>query len=183
MRTVSLNAHYLVLFKNPRDTTQIHTLASQMFPGNSALLLTAFKDATATPVGGSDARGYLALDFHPTTCDALRILTNIFEEHPVAYVPHEYINEPFPGTATEPVADLVHGFSTSLSSNRRTKGANSASSPTRGSSQAGQKARQRSRKANGKVPVRVLEPASISGGAKGRKRRRYQGDLQRCAQR
>ena len=32
MRTVSLNSHYLVLFKNPRDITQIRTLAQQMYP-------------------------------------------------------------------------------------------------------------------------------------------------------
>ena len=31
-RTVSLNCHYLVLFKNPRDKMQIMTLAKQMFP-------------------------------------------------------------------------------------------------------------------------------------------------------
>lgn len=32
MRTVSLNAHYIVVFKNARDGTQIQTLAYQMFP-------------------------------------------------------------------------------------------------------------------------------------------------------
>jgi len=36
MRTVSLNAHYIVVFKNPRDGMQIQTLAWQMFPGKSA---------------------------------------------------------------------------------------------------------------------------------------------------
>ena len=30
MRTISLNAHYLVLFKNPRDVEQFTTLARQM---------------------------------------------------------------------------------------------------------------------------------------------------------
>lgn len=94
MRTVSLNAHYLIVFKNPRDVTQIHTLASQMYPGNMSVLLDAFKDATATPTGGSETRGYLLLDLHPTSCDALRILTNVFDEHPTAYVPREYINAP-----------------------------------------------------------------------------------------
>jgi len=29
-RTISLNAHYPVLFKNPRDATQFATLARQM---------------------------------------------------------------------------------------------------------------------------------------------------------
>jgi hypothetical protein len=46
MRTVSLNAHYIIVFKNPRDGTHIQTLACQMFPGNPTPLLDAFKDAT-----------------------------------------------------------------------------------------------------------------------------------------
>ena len=39
MRTMSLNSHYLVLFKNPRDSLQITTLARQMYPGQSKFLL------------------------------------------------------------------------------------------------------------------------------------------------
>ena len=31
-RTISLNAHHLVLFKNPRDASQFATLARQMYP-------------------------------------------------------------------------------------------------------------------------------------------------------
>ena len=34
-RTMSLNSHYIVLFKNPRDEQQVMTLARQMCPGNS----------------------------------------------------------------------------------------------------------------------------------------------------
>ena len=33
-RTISLNSHYIVLFKNPRDASQITHLAKQMYPGN-----------------------------------------------------------------------------------------------------------------------------------------------------
>ena len=33
-RTISLNAHYLVIFKNPRDASQITHLAKQMYPGH-----------------------------------------------------------------------------------------------------------------------------------------------------
>ena len=35
MRTISLNAHYLVLSKKPRDKSQIRYLANQIFPENS----------------------------------------------------------------------------------------------------------------------------------------------------
>ena len=34
-RSISLNSHYLVLFKNPRDKLQILTLAKQMYPGQT----------------------------------------------------------------------------------------------------------------------------------------------------
>ena len=35
-RSISLNSHYLVLFKNPRDKLQILTLAKQMYPGQTS---------------------------------------------------------------------------------------------------------------------------------------------------
>ena len=34
LRDMSLNCHYLVLFKSPRDSSQINHLAKQMFPGH-----------------------------------------------------------------------------------------------------------------------------------------------------
>ena len=37
-RSISLNSHYLVLFKNPRDKLQILTLAKQMYPGQTGFL-------------------------------------------------------------------------------------------------------------------------------------------------
>ena len=36
-RTMSLNAHYIVLFKNPRDAMQVSTLARQMYPGQNKI--------------------------------------------------------------------------------------------------------------------------------------------------
>ena len=71
MRTVSLNSHYIILFKNPRDRLQIATLARQMYPGQSQFLIEAFHDAT------KEAYGYLAIDLKPTTADKLRIRTGI----------------------------------------------------------------------------------------------------------
>ena len=49
MRTVNLNSHYQVLFKNPRDQTQVRTVAQQMHPGNSRFVVDAFEDATEPP--------------------------------------------------------------------------------------------------------------------------------------
>ena len=71
MRTVSLNSHYIILFKNPRDRLQISTLARQMYPGQSQFLIEAFQDAT------KEAYGYLVIDLKPTTADTLRIRTGI----------------------------------------------------------------------------------------------------------
>ena len=34
MRTISLNSHYMILFKNPRDADQFAILARQMYPSN-----------------------------------------------------------------------------------------------------------------------------------------------------
>jgi len=58
-RTISLNAHYLVLFKNPRDATQFATLARQMYPNASKFAIEAYKDATSAPYG------HLLIDLKP----------------------------------------------------------------------------------------------------------------------
>lgn len=71
-RTISLNAHYLVLFKNVRDSTQITNLARQMFPGTSNFMVEAFRDATMAPFG------YLLVDLTSGTDERCRLRTNIF---------------------------------------------------------------------------------------------------------
>ena len=81
-RTMSLNAHYIVLFKNPRDAMQVSTLARQMYPGQNKFLVEAFKNATEKPFG------YLLLDLKPDTDEKYRIRTNIFpDEQQYVYVP------------------------------------------------------------------------------------------------
>lgn len=78
-RTVSLNTHYNIIFKNPRDERQFRCLASQMHPGNSDWLIGAFKDATSRP------HGYLVLDHHPDSDDDKRVLTNILPGEELSY--------------------------------------------------------------------------------------------------
>jgi hypothetical protein len=41
-RTMSLNSHYMIIFKNPHDKLQIATLARQMYPNNSKFLVEAW---------------------------------------------------------------------------------------------------------------------------------------------
>jgi hypothetical protein len=81
MRTVSLNTHYMVLFKNPRDATQIRSLGQQVYPENPRMLVQAYRDATSRPYG------YLLIDLRPETCDALRILSDVLEKQSTAHVP------------------------------------------------------------------------------------------------
>ena len=73
-RTMSLNAHYLVLFKNVRDATQISHLAAQMYPGKSKFLIDAYRDATSAPFT------YLFIDLKPDTDDKIRVRSNIFPD-------------------------------------------------------------------------------------------------------
>jgi hypothetical protein len=77
---MSLNAHYLVLFKNPRDSTQIATLSRQIYPGKSKFLIESFQDATRKPYG------YLVLDLKTDTEEAYRVRTCIFPEDEWHYV-------------------------------------------------------------------------------------------------
>ena len=83
-RTISLNAHYIVAFKNPRDRVQIQTLSRQVSPDNTLYIQEAYKDATDTPFG------YLLFDLKQTTLDLHRYRTNIFPgDNPsnVVYIP------------------------------------------------------------------------------------------------
>ena len=81
-RTISLNAQYIVAFKNPRDATQVTHLARQMYPGRVKYMQETFKDATSGPYG------YLLLDLKQETPEHLRLRTNVFpDEVQYTYLP------------------------------------------------------------------------------------------------
>ncbi|CAH3193474.1 unnamed protein product [Porites evermanni] len=81
LRDMSLNSHYLVVFKRPRDSSQVNHLARQMFPGHVKYMQEAFEDATKRPYG------YLFCDLKPETPTDFRLRTNIFPgETQYAYV-------------------------------------------------------------------------------------------------
>ena len=75
-RTMSLNSHYLVLFKNPRDQQQISVLGRQMYPGKSQHFLLQYKEATQRPYG------YLLVDLKTSTKEKDRLKPNAFEVSP-----------------------------------------------------------------------------------------------------
>lgn len=80
-RTISLNANYLVLFKNPRDSSQIVHLSKQVFPGRSKVMIDAYRQITRTR-----AHSYLLVDFKQDTPNLFRLRSSLFPEEAVVYV-------------------------------------------------------------------------------------------------
>lgn len=72
MRNISLNCHYMILMKNPRDKSQIYTLAKQLYPNRMKFLLEAYEDATREPYS------YLKIDLTPSTPERFRLQSEIF---------------------------------------------------------------------------------------------------------
>ena len=72
-RTRNLNVQFLVIFKNPRDSTAIDFIARQAFPNNRKYLIDSFSDATH-----DKPHGYLFLDFSQNCLDDLRVRSDIF---------------------------------------------------------------------------------------------------------
>jgi ABC-type dipeptide/oligopeptide/nickel transport system ATPase component len=71
MRSRNLSTHYLVVFKNPRDSLTISTIGRQM--GNFPLR-EVFEDATH-----NKPYGYIFIDFTQECVDDLRVRTNLFQ--------------------------------------------------------------------------------------------------------
>lgn len=71
IRNISLNSHYVVLFKSPRDKQKISILARQVNPGKVQEFMRRYDKATSWPYE------YLMLDLKPTTDDGQRLKTNI----------------------------------------------------------------------------------------------------------
>jgi hypothetical protein len=71
-RSLNLNSHYYILFKNKRDINQIKTLGRQLFPGKGDTLLHSYSDATSKPYG------YLLVDLHPKSDETYMMRTQIF---------------------------------------------------------------------------------------------------------
>jgi hypothetical protein len=71
LRTVSLNSHYLILFKNPRDESQLLSLGRQLSARNPLAFLKVFQEAT------TGKHSYLVVDCRQDTPTELRYRTNI----------------------------------------------------------------------------------------------------------
>ena len=92
-RNMSLNTHYMFLFKNPRDQTQIQVLSRQMYPHAPKYLEEAFRDATDSSRESSGGhRSYLFVDLKQDTPDYARLRTGIFpQDYPnhFIYIPND----------------------------------------------------------------------------------------------
>jgi hypothetical protein len=94
-RDLSLNAHYIVYFKNPRDRSQISHFARQVYPEEPKFIHEAYTDATCQPYS------YILFDMKQDTPEAFRFRSSIFpDEKNVAYIPkhggHEYSKHMLP---------------------------------------------------------------------------------------
>ena len=82
MRSITLNTHYFIIFRSPRDNRQIDYFGGQVFPKKPKFLGHAFQLATERPFG------YLTIDLRPNTIDSLRICSGILpNEIPELFVP------------------------------------------------------------------------------------------------
>ena len=83
-RTISLNTHYIFMFRSPRDSSIINRIASQIYPGKGGILIEAFQNATQNKL-----YGYLCIDLSPhLQDDNLRLRCHILpNEECIVYKP------------------------------------------------------------------------------------------------
>ena len=82
IRTISLNASYIICLRNHRDKHQLSVLGRQILPGQLKYFMDAYELATKRKYG------YLLIDLSPHTDKSYLLRTNIFSgEDNIIYVP------------------------------------------------------------------------------------------------
>ena len=79
LRTITLNAHYVGFFKNPRDKSQILTLGQKVFPGEKERIQAAYESVSKKPYS------HLWFNLTQDADDDLRLLGN-FGSDPSAVI-------------------------------------------------------------------------------------------------
>ena len=74
-RTISLNATFIILFKNPSHMSQISHLDKQVYLSGNGLLRAAYCDATTTR-----AHGYMVIDFHSAISEKFRLRSTVYSD-------------------------------------------------------------------------------------------------------
>lgn len=70
-RTISLQAHYIILFRNRRDENSIYTFSRQLFPTNTAFFMDAYRKAT------KDKYQYILVDISPHSASQYSLRSQI----------------------------------------------------------------------------------------------------------
>ena len=83
LRTMSLNTHYVVLFKNKRDTLQVEMFARRVMKDRVKYFFGCYKKAVSTPYG------YLFVDMHPHSDEVYQLRSRILpsEAPTIVYSP------------------------------------------------------------------------------------------------
>ncbi len=74
-------AHYLCIFNNPLDHSQIYSIAHKIMPGNQKTFLKIFEKAVST------TNGYLLIDGRAYTPSEARFRTDIFNSYQKVFIP------------------------------------------------------------------------------------------------
>ena len=84
-RDITLNTTDTIIFKNPRDPSQIRHFATQFKPGKSGCLVEAYNKATTEPYS------YLWINQRQAACNNLRVLTNVTPDEwpPYCFIDNE----------------------------------------------------------------------------------------------
>lgn len=107
-RNISLNANYLIIFRNLRDSSSLIHLAKQVCPSNSKAFSEMFINNVNTPYS------YLFMDFTPTCSDLLRYRQDIFSESPTVFINETEIKRNGTETKSESnstIQEIIDGFS------------------------------------------------------------------------
>lgn len=90
MRQISLQAHYFILMKSPRDIAQIRSFCLQVDPSHWRALMQGYMDAT------QEGHSYILFDLHVKQHQALRLRTHIFPgEEMTVYIPMDTYKRQF----------------------------------------------------------------------------------------
>jgi hypothetical protein len=73
VREISLNCHFICLFRNNRSASQVRTLGSQILPGQLSYFMDSYARATAP------LYGYLFIDLSPSSDKKLQLRTSVFK--------------------------------------------------------------------------------------------------------
>ena len=74
-KTISRNAHYIAVLKNPRDLLGLRNLLQQSFPTQFREAMEAFRKVT-----NERPFAYMLLDLHPASRDDQRILSHVLKD-------------------------------------------------------------------------------------------------------